>query len=243
MNNLYSNILSYSDYFLLYSISQSISAQWKPVLRDPSYNNPADKIIEYKKGMTYFEVGDQMFILENLKAKQIYKIFINKDVIEPTSKLKYQQKYPEYTFEWEEIYSIPYKATIDTKHREFQWKILHRILYGNSSLYKMQLVDSPLCIFCKTENETLEHLFFRCKLISNFWMAIENSLKTEQILLSRLLEIEVLVGITKEIKYKNLINFLIIIAKRFIYFCRYKKNNACKQFRFILEKSKTYRIY
>ena len=75
-----------------------------------------------------------MFILENLKAKQIYKIFINKDVIEPTSKLKYQQKYPEYTFEWEEIYSIPYKATIDTKHREFQWKILHRILYGNSSL-------------------------------------------------------------------------------------------------------------
>ena len=54
-------------------------------------------------------------------------------------------------------------------------------------------------------------------------MAIENSLQTEKILLRRLLEIEVLVGIMKEIKYKSLINFLIIIAKRFIYFYRYKK--------------------
>ena len=75
MNNMHSNILFYSGYFLLYSISQSNSDQWKLVLRDPSCNKPEDKFIEYKKGMIYFE-GDKVFILENLKAKQNLQDFL-----------------------------------------------------------------------------------------------------------------------------------------------------------------------
>ena len=50
---------------------------------------------------------------------------------------------------WEVIYQIPHVVTLDTKTRVFQYKLLNRIIYTNKSLYKMKMMDSPLCTFCK----------------------------------------------------------------------------------------------
>ena len=33
----------------------------------------------------------------------------------------------------------------------------------------MKLISSPLCTFCKSENETIELLFWNCTLIKDFW--------------------------------------------------------------------------
>ena len=44
---------------------------------------------------------------------------------------------------------------LDTNLREFQFKILHRILTTNYSLYKMSLIPSPVCSFCDNNDESL----------------------------------------------------------------------------------------
>ena len=56
--------------------------------------------------------------------------------------------------------------------RNFQYKILDRILYTNKSLHKMKIVSSPLCTFCHTSEESLEHLFCYCELSITFWKSV-----------------------------------------------------------------------
>ena len=67
------------------------------------------------------------------------------------------------------MYSIPYRATIYTKLRAFQFKINHNILYTNERLYKIGKVESPLCCMCNTQIETLVHFFVECEKIKPFW--------------------------------------------------------------------------
>ena len=50
---------------------------------------------------------------------------------------------------------LPHKAS-----SSFQFKFLHRIIYTNSRLFKIKLVDSPICSFCHNAEETLVHLYF-----------------------------------------------------------------------------------
>ena len=48
---------------------------------------------------------------------------------------------------------------LDTKIRMFPYKILNNILNLNQRLYRMNLVESPLCSLCKREVESISHLF------------------------------------------------------------------------------------
>ena len=78
------------------------------------------------------------------------------------------EKFPELQVSWKEIYSLPFVVTIETKIREFHYKILNNIVFTNEKLFRLKMVDSPLCVFCKGEVESLEHLRFFCEM---FWRA------------------------------------------------------------------------
>ena len=58
--------------------------------------------------------------------------------------------------------------TLDTNLRVFQYKLLNRIIFTNDKLFKFKLVDSPFCTCCKTNEESLEHLLFFCKITELF---------------------------------------------------------------------------
>ena len=83
---------------------------------------------------------------------------------------KYNEMFNTETFQldWERVYSLPFKITVDTKWREFQYKILHRICYRNVT-FKFGLAESPLRYFCNEELETLEHFLFHCERFNTFW--------------------------------------------------------------------------
>ena len=40
-------------------------------------------------------------------------------------------------------------------------------------LYTFKLTDSPLCPFCKTENETTVHVFHSCTLALQLWSQLQ----------------------------------------------------------------------
>ena len=81
-------------------------------------------------------------------------------------------------FEWKKVCNLPYMITKDCNLRWFQYKLVHRILASNTYLYKIGLKEIDCCSFCKTNPETLEHLFYECDHVKYFWNELSNCLKT-----------------------------------------------------------------
>ena len=92
--------------------------------------------------------------------------------------LDFNEMLPNYELVWNTIYSLPFQVALDTYTRDFQYKILNRILFTNAKLSKLKLVESPLCTFCGKDDETLEHLFVFCQSSRAFWKEISTELVT-----------------------------------------------------------------
>ena len=90
----------------------------------------------------------------------------------PSARVKYTTRFSTCNLDWDSIYLIPHLVTLDTKTRTFQYKVLNRIIFTNKTLYKMRLVDSPLCTFCKISDESLEHLLCSCEFTVAFWKSV-----------------------------------------------------------------------
>ena len=69
-------------------------------------------------------------------------------------------------------------VTVNTKLRVFQYKILNNILFVNKMLFKLRKIESPLCSFCKAEDETFMHLFDRCRKTSILWRQLKQFFTT-----------------------------------------------------------------
>ena len=129
----------------------------------------------------------------------------------PTAQQRYTDFFSEHSLEWREIYSLPFKVVLDTKSREFQYKILHRFLTTNILLKKMGKVDSIECSFCGTMDESLEHLFVSCPIITTLWNDFICWCRGINIQIDSLCVLDLLFGLW---------NHVIIIAKQYIYYFR-----------------------
>ena len=156
---------------------------------------------------------------EVLSSKKIYKLFISKISKPPTAKKKFDDQYSsdDLSIDWETIYSLPFECAIDTKTREFQYKILNRILPLNDFLFKIGKCESPLCTFCNSSEESLPHLFFKCSFVQHFWRSIQPLFGS--FLIS---ETDVILGITKPLQNSLLYNHFILLSKQYIYSCKLK---------------------
>ena len=110
--------------------------------------------------------------------------------------------------------------TIESKMRIFQYKILSNILFPNAKLFKMKIINSPLCSLCGEENKTTWHLFSQCKVTIHHWRSLKTWLKPS-INVPDLTPESALLGLNKASdnnKYVNtLINHLILIFKKTLY--------------------------
>ena len=102
--------------------------------------------------------------ITTIKTRHIYKHLISGKVKKPSSKTYFNKHFDlEEDCPWEKVYMLPYKATIESTTRVFQYKILNNILYLNKRLHRMELAESSLCVFCKFYPENISHLFFELR--------------------------------------------------------------------------------
>ena len=101
----------------------------------------------------------------------------------------------------------------------FQYKILNNILFLNKLLFKLEKVQSPLCSFCNSEDETPLHIFCTCNVTKRLW----NKLKY---FVSRYLHIPEITPRSALLEFLNisnqqqnflLINHLLLIFKHYQY--------------------------
>ena len=109
--------------------------------------------------------------LKKMTSKQLYESVLSKMITRPTSEVKLNCMLSQELNEddWENIYRLPFLATIESKLRSFQFKINHNIYFTNKKLNDLNMIESDKCDFCKTEIETLEHLFSACVHVSPLW--------------------------------------------------------------------------
>ena len=71
----------------------------------------------------------RILTLNKLTAKELCSILISSLKNKPTSQSYFENSFPNYTFDWEQIYFLPRIITINSYQPNFQCKIFHNILY------------------------------------------------------------------------------------------------------------------
>ena len=117
---------------------------------------------------------------------------------------------------WSSVYLLPASATLNTKVRMLQYKILNNILYPKQRLYHMKLVVSPLSSLCKREVETISHLFLRCELSIRLW-AETQKWSSRTITLPQLSEKILYSGWFSNDPQTILIDHILLLYKYFLY--------------------------
>ena len=163
--NLNTNFVQY------YGVCKAIPRTWKTVINNTAPNRP------------YNLASNKYFILNasHKPSKIFYWQYVKTRCKQPE---KVKQKWKDVFQDLEEqhfkkIFIMPYTCTIETKLRNFQLKFIHRILPNRNLLFKMKKVNSRNCTFCKNVEDNLEHMFWDCRVVSQFYNTVEEYLKSK----------------------------------------------------------------
>jgi len=69
---------------------------------------------------------------------QISDSVLCKKQIPPTAQQKITDKYSDAAISWKKVHSLPFRTTLDSKLREFQYKTLNNIVCTNDKLYSLR---------------------------------------------------------------------------------------------------------
>ena len=67
--------------------------------------------------------------------------------------------------DWKNIFIFPFRTITETKLKWLQLQIIHRKIPCNNFLFKIKVIDSPICSFCKDDLETIKHRFADCHIV------------------------------------------------------------------------------
>ena len=119
--------------------------------------------------------------------------------------------------DWRKYFKICFKTYRDPFHQWFQYRILHRILGTQKLLHTVGISQSSLCLLCNSEVETLIHLFYMCPKVNNLWKQLEEKILTFTGFSIDLSPTTILLGYTDFNCNTDAVNFIIIVAKIYIY--------------------------
>ena len=91
-------------------------------------------------------------LLSNADSKKQIKEIRDGEIVQPTPRKKYVEFFENDDLNWKEIYSLPYQVALDSKSREFQYKLLHIYLATNDFLNKIGISSPPRCSLCDGED-------------------------------------------------------------------------------------------
>ena len=208
--------LSPTDRFKLMGLTDEVPVEWrKRVKQSAHYTRPE------LRNKVHLKIDNADVDLSSVTSKSLYNAFKMAKQTPPSAQKRFQDQFPDVQFDWNEIYSLSFKVSLETKIREFQYKVLNNIVFTNEKLFKIKIIDSPQCTFCKNEIESLEHLFYNCEITRSFWVALRSWLMECNINLEPLSFFNVLFGIFNAGEDFVTVNRLILVAKFYIYRCKF----------------------
>ena len=177
-----------------------------------------------------FKYSNTEFNTYSARCRQFYSLLISTRAKHPNG-FKTLSADLELSNPLQEVFSIPYTTARESYVWSFQYKILNKIMFTNTKLFKIGFIESDKCSFCKIYKEDLYHLFYDCSHARSFWDTFKiwwSDLSGKNF---RLTLTDVIVGLFDN---NSLLNYLIILGKLTIWECR--RNNSLPKFRLFLHK-------
>ena len=206
------------DAFRLLTLIDALPLEWREGLKAIPYieDEPFNIHDEIK-----LNLNEQTVLSKTAASKTVYKELRNRIITPPTAQLKFNAKFVDDVLEWKEIYSLPFRAALDTKSREFQYKLLNRCLATNTFLFKVGLASTPACSFCGEMDEALGHLVTSCNHSKNFWAEVIKWFDKQGIKIANLSDKDIMFGIVR-CNGELFVNHVLLVAKQYLYYCRQK---------------------
>ena len=150
-----------------------------------------------------------------VKACDFREIITNYNKSEPCSKHFWKRKfnYDVTKRDWQ----LAIQTTKEIRLRVLQWKLLHNIYPTNIMLNKMKVTNNEFCSYCDRITDFIEHFFFQCPVVKDFWKDVQNMILAKYKVKVNLNEIDVIFGLqnhkasTHEIKQS--IDHILLIGK------------------------------
>ena len=122
------------------SVIYSMPAAWRLLIRTA---NIAPVLSPLPNTLAIL-INDILIPIFDAFSKHIYRSFLAKKQTTPTAKdrEKLSAKYHRLTIDWKRVYLLSFRTTLETKLREFQFKILNRIVFTNEKLFRFDMAES-----------------------------------------------------------------------------------------------------
>ena len=85
----------------------------------------------------------------------------------------------------------------------------------------MKIKDSPLCTYCKENEESISHLFYECREVFCIVTSLENWMKESHNVDVVLNKSDIILG--KSGEQNSCLNLIFLVFKRYIYECKMKE--------------------
>ena len=115
------------------------------------------------------------------------------------------------------------KKIREVKMKWFQIRIVHRIIATNVVLSRIGVQNDERCSFCREERENIQHIFWNCKHVQQFWNAcrIWINENCDNANIAAFTEPLILFGHDTHFYSDDVFDLIILWAKYFIYKCKW----------------------
>ena len=199
--------------FLKYmSLIDSIPPKWKRIIKGSK-----DLVINFKRKMLQIvkrKFGCSEKNIEKIKSSDVYWKLLN-NMYKPPSCInawwdKYKIQFDDQ--QWKCIFQLAHGVTKDTKIRELNAKIVHRVYPSKSYVSHFDKSVNETCNICNVKCDII-HMFYSCQNIKPFWNQFTKWYS--QIKQIHLVLTDVIFGIID--KKSVLLNFCLLHAKWYLH--------------------------
>ena len=89
------------------SVVDDIPRDWRRIIRQSAQHLPS-----HTDDIIYLKLENSDVMLAKITSKSLYNAFKSKKHIPPTAQKKFDEKFPQFPFDWKKIYSSPFTVTI-----------------------------------------------------------------------------------------------------------------------------------
>jgi hypothetical protein len=222
------------NYLDLLQVQKAIPKDWIKQLKNHSntINNKQTEITLY--------INNTYKPIQSIKCNEFYWHIINQNTQDDRTIKKWEIpsfKIKNNTLNWENIYSMSFKTTRETKLQSLQYRLLHRTIQCNEWLFKLKIKSSNICDICNNkEIDTIIHFFINCPNCKTLWTSLiqwwhtisnnREKLNDYQIISLIMLGHSSISNTLKEkMTSTYALDFVILQAKYYIYIHKANKNN------------------